>query len=228
MKRSEVNAILREADAFFRSNHFWLPPFAHWSPDEWAGKGKEVREIVDRQLGWDVTDFNSGNFSRMGLLLFTIRNGDPAGLKTGRGKLYAEKIMLVEVDQVTPMHYHWQKTEDIINRGGGRLIIQLYNSTEEGGLAGTDVTVSVDGTLHTLKAGDRVVLSPGESVTLPAGGYHSFWGAESKVMVGEVSLVNDDRSDNRFHESLPRFSTIEEDEPPLYLLCTDYDRYYRP
>jgi D-lyxose ketol-isomerase len=46
-------------------------------------------------------------------------------------------------------------------------------------------------------------------------------------MVGEVSAVNDDDTDNRFYEPLPRFSTIEEDEPPYYLLCTDYPDYYQ-
>jgi D-lyxose ketol-isomerase len=25
-----------------------------------------------------------------------------------------------------------------------------------------------------------------------------------------------------------RFPDIEEDEPPLYLLCTDYPKYYHP
>ena len=62
MKRSEINTIIREADDFIRAHGFHLPPWAHWTPDEWRTKGPEVREIVDRKLGWDVTDFNSGNF----------------------------------------------------------------------------------------------------------------------------------------------------------------------
>ena len=40
--------------------------------------------------------------------------------------------------------------------------------------------------------------------------------------------MNDDRSDNRFYDSLGRFPAIVEDEPPLHLLCTDYARYYKP
>ncbi len=224
MKRSEINTIIREADDFIRARGFHLPPFAHWTPAEWQTKGPEVREIVDRKLGWDVTDFNLGDYRRTGLLLFTIRNGN---LRDPESKQYAEKIMLVDVDQVTPMHFHWHKTEDIINRGGGRLMIQLYNSTPEETLADTDVMISTDGVQRTVKAGDCVVLGPGESITLPAFCYHKFWGSAGKVLVGEVSAVNDDDTDNRFYEPLPRFSTVEEDEPPVYLLCTDFARYYR-
>ena len=224
MQRSKINAIIHEADEFICAHGFHLPPFAHWTPDEWQTKGPEVREIVDRKLGWDVTDFNLGEYRRTGLLLFTIRNGN---VQDPGSKQYAEKIMLVDVDQITPMHFHWHKTEDIINRGGGKLVIQLYNATPEETLANTPVTISTDGVQRTVQAGTRVVLSPGESITLPAFCYHKFWGAESKVLVGEVSAVNDDDTDNRFLEPLPRYSRIEEDEPPYRLLCTDYPAYYR-
>ncbi len=228
MKRSEINMIMRDADKFIRDHGFHLPPFAYWSPVDWAGKGQEVAEIVENQLGWDITDFGSGDFSRDGLFLFTIRNGSPANLRTMRGKLYAEKIMIVGVAQVTPMHFHWNKTEDIINRGGGKLVIQLYNSAEDESLASSDVLVTVDGVRRVVRAGDTVVLEPGESITLPDHLYHQFWGAEGRALVGEVSLVNDDNADNRFLAAVGRFPAIEEDELPLYLLVTDYDRYYRP
>ena len=119
MNRSEINTIMRDADAFLRQHQFHLPPFAYWSPEEWAGKGDKVSEIVERRLGWDITDFGSGDYAHTGLFVFTIRNGLAANLKLGKGKLYAEKILVVGVDQVTPLHYHWTKVEDIINRGGG-------------------------------------------------------------------------------------------------------------
>jgi D-lyxose ketol-isomerase len=228
MRRSEINAIMRDADAFIKAQGVYLPPFAYWTPEDWKTKGQEVREIVENGLGWDITDFGLGDYSKCGLFLFTLRNGNLNNLKIGQGKLYAEKIMLVDVDQVTPMHFHWRKVEDIINRGGGRLVIQLYNSTEDEGLADTDVTVSTDGVKRTVKAGDTVVLGPGESITLPARCYHKFWGTESRVLVGEISLVNDDNVDNRFYEPVGRFPDVEEDEPPLYLLVNDYVRYYQP
>jgi len=227
MKRSEINHILREADAFLREQHHYLPPFAYWTPAQWQAKGPEVSEIVQKRLGWDITDFGSGQFDRIGLFLFTLRNGDLASLQAGRGKLYAEKLLIARVDQVTPLHFHWLKTEDIINRGGGRLIVQLYNSTEDEGLADTPVTVKTDGVERTVPAGGTVELSPGESITLEPYCYHAFWATGSTVLVGEVSTVNDDSTDNRFFEPVGRFPTIEEDEAPLYLLVGDYDRYYR-
>jgi D-lyxose ketol-isomerase len=228
MKRSEINTILRDADTFIRQHSFYLPPFAYWTPDDWSARGKESSEIAQNRLGWDITDFGSGDFTRVGLVLFTIRNGSPENLKTGQGKTYAEKILLVDVDQVTPLHFHWQKMEDIINRGGGRLAIQLYNATQDEGLADSDVLVSTDGVERCVKAGEVIMLNPGESITLPPYCYHKFWAVESRVLAGEVSVVNDDLNDNRFLELLGRFPQIDEDEAPAYLLVTDYSRYYQP
>ncbi len=228
MKRSEVNAIMREADAFIRARGFYLPPFAYWSPAEWSSRGTEAREIVANGLGWDITDFGLGNFPQTGLFLFTVRNGHPANLKTMQGKTYAEKIMVVGANQVTPMHFHWNKTEDIINRGGGNLAIQLYNATPEDGLADSEIAVSVDGVTRVVMPGGMVTLTPGESITLATRVYHQFWGEGDRVLVGEVSVVNDDARDNRFYPAVGRFPTIEEDVPALYLLCTDYARYVKP
>jgi D-lyxose ketol-isomerase len=228
MKRSEINAIMRSADDFIRACGFYLPPFVYWSPDDWAGKGPEVREIVAHQLGWDITDFGQGDFARCGLFLFTVRNGHPDNWQTLHGKLYAEKLMLVQPDQVTPLHFHWKKMEDIINRSGGRLVIQLFNARPDESLDRTgEVSISLDGVQRVVKAGDTVELSPGESICLPPFCYHKFWGAVRPTLVGEVSLVNDDTRDNRFHEPVGRFPTVDEDEPPLHLLTSDYGRYYR-
>ena len=62
------------------------------------------------------------------------------------------------------------------------------------------------------------------SITLPQRQYHAFWAerGHGSVLIGEVSMVNDDNTDNRFYETQGRFPTIEEDEPPLYLLCNEY------
>lgn len=227
MKRSQINNIMREADRFIRQRGLYLPPFAYWTPSEWKSKGEEAREIVENQLGWDITDFGGGHFDTLGLFLFTVRNGSQEDMRARRGKLYCEKLMVVEVDQVTPMHFHWNKVEDIINRGGGKLDIQLYNATPDEALADSAVVASLDGVKREVKAGDIVRLGPGESITLTPRLYHEFWGAEERVLVGEVSLVNDDQNDNRFHEPVGRFPDIEEDEEPWHLLTTDYRRYYR-
>ncbi len=222
MKRSEINAIMRSADEFIRERGFFLPPFAYWTPAQWQSQGKEVSEIVENRLGWDITDFGLGDFQHQGLFLFTVRNGSPANLEKMRGKLYAEKIMVVQDGQLTPMHFHWKKSEDIINRGGGDLLIQLYNASAEDRLDDSPVSASTDGVRRELPAGAVVRLKPGESITLPPRLYHKFWGEGGQVLIGEVSLVNDDEADNRFLDPVGRFPAIEEDEPALYLLGNEY------
>ncbi len=230
MKRSEINAIMKDSLDFLRAMKFLLPPFATWTPDAWRTKGPECREIIDQQLGWDITDFGSGDFARVGLFLFTVRNGTLADLKNPLGKVYAEKIMIVRENQLTPTHFHHQKMEDIINRGGGNLVIRVWNATEGNQLADTPVELSCDGVRVSIPAGDTLTLHPGESVCLPQRNYHRFWGEEGRgtVLVGEVSRVNDDRVDNHFFDPVGRFPEIEEDVKPLYLLYNDYARYYRP
>lgn len=227
MNRSHINALLRQAKEFFAQHRFFLPPFAFWTPQDWLTAGPEASEIVERGLGWDITDFGSGEFSRTGLLLFTLRNGTLEELRRGQGKVYAEKIMVVREGQRTPLHFHWCKTEDIINRGGGILVMRLYPSTREERLGEGTVTVSVDGLLRHVQAGHLVRLEPGQSITLTPGLYHEFWGEGGEVLVGEVSSVNDDQADNRFLEPVGRFPSIREDQPPLHLLVCDYPAYYR-
>ncbi len=202
---------------------FKLPKWGYWSPSQWKEQTGDISEITRNMLGWDLTDFGGGNFARKGLILFTIRNGNPAADK----KPYAEKIMIVGEQQRTPMHFHWNKMEDIINRGGGNLVLEIYGSTKQGMLSDDPVTVKIDGISRTVEPGGKVVLTPGESICLQTGVYHSFYGesAKGKVLVGEVSSVNDDINDNRFLETQGRFPFIDPDESPEFYLVTDYQNY---
>ena len=139
-------------------------------------------------------------------------------------KPYAEKLLISQEDQLSPNHFHWSKMEDIINRGGGNLMVQVWNSTEDEELADTPVTVHLDGVEKTVPAATVLRLTPGMSITLPQRQYHAFWAerGHGPVLIGEVSMTNDDNVDNRFYETQGRFPTIEEDEAPLYLLCNEY------
>ena len=58
-------------------------------------------------------------------------------------KPYAEKFLYLKEGQYALNHFHWYKMEDIINRGGGNILIRVYNSLpdEEIDKEG-DVTVS--------------------------------------------------------------------------------------
>ena len=223
MKRSEINAAIKGAMKMFEEYKISLPPFTKWTPEEWKTKGAEVTEIKENMLGWDITDFGQGDFSKTGLFLITLRNGNQKNPEK-YPKPYAEKLMIVQENQVTPMHFHWFKMEDIINRGGGNLIVEVFNATDDDQLADTDVTVFIDGHSEVVPAGTKIRLTPGESITLPQRQYHAFWAEKGfgKVLIGEVSMVNDDNVDNRFYETQGRFPTIEEDEEPIYLLCNEY------
>ena len=222
MKRSEINQIIRDFEALLDEHSFVLPPFLSFTPEEWEEKGHEYDEIRDNALGWDVTDYGEGDFDNLGLALITIRNGNVKDDKYK--KPYAEKIMMVRPGQISPNHFHWNKMEDIINRGGGRIIFRLWNATEDEQLADTDVEINQDGRRYTVPAGSEIVLEPGESLSLYPYYYHEFRvdPEGGPVLVGEVSMCNDDETDNRFYEPLGRFPTVEEDEPPYRLLCTEY------
>lgn len=220
MKRSELNQIMRDCVKFLEDNQFHLPPFVTWTMDEWETKNEEYDEIKENMLGWDITDFGSGDFKNMGLLMITLRNGNYHNPKYQ--KTYAEKLLISEEGQVTPYHFHWKKMEDIINRGGGMLVIECRNSGPDGEMLDTPVTVNVDGREYVVAAGERIELRRGESITLPTGMYHKFWAEGGKCLIVEVSRPNDDNIDNRFHEPIGRFPAIEEDEAILYPLFSEY------
>ncbi len=224
MKRSEINKALREMEAMCREQRCWLPPFCSFTPEEWRTLGREYDEVRDCMLGWDVTDYGTGDFDRVGMALITIRNGSRA-LPEKYPNVYAEKLLYLKEGQYSPNHFHWFKTEDIINRGGGNVLIRVYNSLENEEIdRASDVTVHTDGRTYTVPAGTRIRLTPGESIHIPRRLYHDFSVEEGTgaVLLGEVSQCNDDNTDNRFNPPVGRFPAIEEDEPPYRLLCNEY------
>lgn len=221
MKRSDINRIKAEAQAFIHSFGAVLPPFADWSPDQM--RSEKAAGIRGRSLGWDITDYGQGRFDELGLFLFTLRNGDANDLSLGRGMLYAEKLLISRDKQLSPMHRHIVKAEDIINRGGGDLVMEIYASDPDGGIdRDNPVVVPSDGCPVTIQPGELLRLAPGQSVTLMPGIWHAFWAERGDCLIGEVSTVNDDRTDNVFEEPIPRFATIEEDAEPDFLLVADY------
>ena len=224
MKRSEINKALKEMEEMINKYKFALPPFCHFTPEEWQSKGAEYDEARDNMLGWDITDYGRGDFDKMGFSLITIRNGNLA-MSDKYTKTYAEKLLYLKENQYSPMHFHFLKMEDIINRGGGNILIRVYNSTPDEGLDKvTDVEVSMDGRKFSVPAGTQVKLTPGESIAIQAYMYHDFTvePGTGPVLLGEVSECNDDNTDNRFLEEMGRFPAIEEDEPPYRLLCNEY------
>ncbi|MFI3207999.1 MAG: D-lyxose/D-mannose family sugar isomerase [Eubacteriales bacterium] len=221
MKRSEINTAIKDMEKLIQEHKFNLPPFCHFTVEDWQDKSEEYDEIRDNMLGWDITDYGLGDFEKVGFALITIRNGNLHNPKYK--KAYAEKLLMLKEGQHSPMHFHWSKSEDIINRGGGTLIIHVYND-DNGELGDTDVLVNADGRSYFVPAGTGVELEPGQSITLWPHQYHDFdvKPGTGDVLIGEVSQCNDDNTDNRFYEGVGRFPTIEEDEAPYRLLCNEY------
>lgn len=224
MKRSRINQVIKDMEKLTAECRFALPPFCSWTPEEWKEKGEECDEIRENMLGWDITDYGLGQFDKVGFALITIRNGN---LKNPSCKKpYAEKLLMLYPGQTSPMHYHWSKMEDIINRGGNDIYITVYNGAEDGTMLDTDVEVMTDGVKRIVPAGTKIRLTPGESITIPPYLYHDFQMPEDgePLLLGEVSMCNDDENDNCFYEPVGRFPKIEEDEAPYRYLCTEYPK----
>lgn len=180
MKRSEINAVVKEARAAFERHGWTLPPNPRW----------------------DVTDFGLGDFGQTGLTLVNLAEQPE----------YCEKLMYVRHRQVTPRHYHASKKEDIICRWG-RLAIEL---------PAAPVRLQVNGEWREIPAGDPLILTSGERVTLTRNVLHAFWADSDYAIVGEVSTANDDAHDNYFeNKQVGRFSRIVEDEPAVVKLVSD-------
>lgn len=225
MKRSQINSAIDQALETLQEYRFKLPPWAHWTAADWKNAGCEADEIRNHNLGWIVTDFGSREFSKVGLIIFVVRNGCLHNNEPVTTKTYAEKYMIVQPGQITPYHFHWCKTEDLLNRSGGRLSVQLaWANDDEKSLADKPVDAQVDGITRRLKPGEELVLQPGESVTFPPRLCHQFSGypSDGTVLAGEVSSLNDDSTDNCFLGKPFARSAIEEDEPVKYILVGDY------
>jgi len=211
-------------EKLIKEHGFEMPPFASWTAEEWKTVGHEYDEIRDNKLGWDITDFGLDNFDENGFSLFTIRNGNQKN-PDKYPKPYAEKLLMLYEGQMAAMHFHVNKMEDIINRGGNDVYITVYNGAPDKKMLDTDVTVYSDGKVEIVPAGTRVCLHPGQSITITPYLYHDFHAPETggPVLLGEVSMCNDDDNDNFYNDdSIGRFPEIEEDEPPYRLLCTEY------
>ena len=136
--------------------------------------------------------------------------------------------MMVRENQVTPCHFHWKKCEDIINRGGGNLVVELYHADPaRNRLVAGSFPISVNGLRRTMEPGEKLILTPGESVCLESIHAHRFYGepGRGEVLVGEVSMVNDDENDNCFLDGVIRFDPVEEDEPPERIPAADYRKF---
>ena len=224
MKRSTVNQAIAWARDCLQKNNIRLPGYAYWPLETWKANASKLDTVRKAMLGWDITDYGLDDFAHIGAVLYTVRNGNIRDASVGVP--FCEKYILLRGGQRLTNHYHVAKTEDIINRAGGTLLLYLWNTDPATGkMLGTDVNVSMDGIRHTFRPGEEIRVEPGNSITLTPYLAHIFGAAPGNdLVVGEVSSINDDNTDNYFLEKTQRFATIEEDAPMLCPLCNEYDK----
>jgi len=222
MRRSFIDARIDAMLEFCARQKFALPPFALWGEADFRGNLDAARRIAEAGLGWNVVEFKPNGFASDGLTLITTRMGPWRDLSKGRGRLYGEKAMMALDGQRTPHHYHVVKTEDILNRGGARFVVELFKVDQSGARVNERFDVLKDATMLRLAPGDRVTLEPGESIVLEPFVAHAFWAEGGSVLAGEVSLVNDDSTDNYFLPPLPPAAPIEEDAAACYVTVRDH------
>jgi D-lyxose ketol-isomerase len=196
VKRSFIDARIDAMLALCERHGVKLPPFALWGEAQYRADAGAARRIAEGGLGWNIVEFKPDAFAREGLSVFTLRMGDWRQLATGRGRLYGEKAIMAEDGQRTPHHYHIVKTEDVVNRGGARFVVELFKVDRAGAPLKERFRVLKDTTTLDLAPGDRVHLEPGESLVLEPFVAHAFWAEGGAVLAGEVSLANDDITDN--------------------------------
>ena len=221
MKRSELEVVINSSLAMMDRQGFHLPPYAHWTPAQWREAGQEAQVLRGAGLGWNIVEFEKGAFFKSEIAVFTLRMGDYRDLSKGRGRLYGEKAFVLFEGQIVPHHYHRVKTEDLINRGGGILGVNLVKVDAAGTPLDEAITLERNGIDVTVPARTTLQLEPGESIVLVPGVAHSFIGV-SEVLCGEISLANDDATDNYFLQELPAASPVTEDIPARHLVLADY------
>lgn len=187
VKRSEINALVRDASACFASHGWTLPP--------------EPR--------WDVTDFGRGDCRSCGLVLVNLAEEPEYCEKL----MYARRGMVTPAHahkaKKEDIVVRWGALRVRLWPGEfllGELVV---------GEAGEPVRVKVNGAARRVGAGATVELQAGERITLFPGVVHEFSPLTDECILGEVSTANDDVNDNVFTDpEVGRFAAVEEDEPP--------------
>ena len=223
MKRSEINDAIHWAEGLLQKYSISLPFFARLAESAWSDSA--LAQVKHTMLGWDVTDFGRNEFQKVGAVPFTVRNGDM--YHPEQSIPYCEKYIFLKdgCEQEIPMHYHIFKSEDIINRAGGILCVEVAGRTEDDlPDFSKPIEVVMDGVHKTIAPGTVIEIQPGNSITLTPYMYHRFYAktGAGDLVVGEVSKVNDDHKDNIFSDKTARFCVIDEDEPKYRLLVNEY------
>ena len=139
MKRSEINQLITEGVVLFRKMGISLPPQAHWNLETWYEHRNLAEEMRKRSIGWDLTDFGSGDFSKIGMFNYTVSNGF-IDLTTSKpaDQPYSNKVKIVKEGQAYPTYYAGFPT-DLRNK-----LTSLTNQARNNGLGMWQVDINAN------------------------------------------------------------------------------------
>ena len=128
MKRSEVNKQIKFAIGIIEKSGIVLPNHAYWSLESWHQNRNLVDELRERAIGWNITDFGSGDFCKTGVILYTPSNGIFNSVTNEPlDQTYAHRYFILRDGQEIMTEHHATKIEDIIVFAGAQLRVELHN-----------------------------------------------------------------------------------------------------
>lgn len=225
MKRSHTNQALKELEDMCEKNCGYLPPFCHFTPEQRQSIDHDYDKVRNCMLDWDITDYGVGDSDILAFSLITLRNENRA-MVDNYSKVYVEKLLYLKEGQYASNHFQWYKTEDIINRVGGNVLIRIRSSlSNEENDYEPDAAVYTASRINSASVGTQICLTPGERIHVQQYLYHAF--SEEKktgsVLLGKVSMDNDDTG-NRCNPTVGRFPKIRDYEPQYRLLCNEFPK----
>lgn len=234
MKRSLIDATIARSISTADKLGVALPKWVGWSPEQFGAEADGVRR---QGLGWKVVDFGLGDFANCGLVVLVVCNalvdesGEPidslkqVGKRTYPVSSFSRKFLFVQAGQTEPHHFHRQKArKEVTVLAGGPVRFELAWAESDKSLSNRDVDVQVDGIWHSLPGHGSIVLSAGETITLPGELSHIIEVPKESqdVILLETSTANNDSRDNIFPFITPSSPPVEEDQEPRYQVLGEY------
>ena len=204
LQRSDINRLIEEAMEEFGRKGFILPAWAYWDLKKWDENRELAEDIRKEELGWRVSDFNSGRFEAYGGGFFTLSNAalDSDGSRKDIDQMHSVKYIYRKGGQKAPLHFHWSKREEYLNYGDGITTIVLYNRASENEIdTKSPVEVKINHIWQAVAAGTPVEIPSASSIYIPRRTIHAYGTKKGSTVAVETASRNNDNKDNHWVEN---------------------------